>query len=85
MFLLIPGVVEEIILEACMIKRADNPPPKSETHINGLGHFSVDLQSHIHLYSSRMVELSDQGADGPSPVQEIDFINFPPGSVIAFR
>ncbi|XP_071799399.1 glycogen debranching enzyme-like [Asterias amurensis] len=83
--LCVPGVVEEIILEACMIKRADNPPPKSETHINGLGHFSVDLQSHIQLYSSRMVELSDQGADGPSPVQEIDFINFPPGSVIAFR
>ncbi|XP_038048621.1 glycogen debranching enzyme-like [Patiria miniata] len=83
--LCVPGVVEEIILEARMVQKAEAPPPKSDTHINGLGHFTVDLQSNIQLYSSQMVELADHGSEKQSSVQEIDFINFPPGSVIAFK
>ncbi|XP_033098498.1 glycogen debranching enzyme-like [Anneissia japonica] len=83
--LCIPGVVDEIVLEAKMVqKKGSSGFKKNNNFVNGLSEYRVEMQEHIPLFSSNMVELTD-GGEMNSPVQEVDFIDFPPGSVIAFR
>ncbi|XP_077981674.1 glycogen debranching enzyme-like [Glandiceps talaboti] len=82
--LCIPGHLEEIIFEARLVQKNNTPYNKSTSHVNGLCNYGIEIQEHIQLFGSSMCELSDDG-DVNSPVQEVDFINFPPGSVIAFR
>ncbi|XP_019631265.1 PREDICTED: glycogen debranching enzyme-like isoform X1 [Branchiostoma belcheri] len=83
--LCIPGVVEEIILEARLVQKSPDDFNQDGTFINGLNNYQLEMQEHIQLYGSAMVELSGGGEGRNSPVQEVDFINFPPGSIIAFR
>ena len=76
------GKIEEIIVEAKTVKKCSAGSYKrDESFINGLPEFSVSVREHIALHESEMVELKEGG----NALQEIDFINFPPGSVIAFR
>ncbi|CAH1243859.1 AGL, partial [Branchiostoma lanceolatum] len=83
--LCIPGVVEEIILEARLVQKSPDDFNQDGTFINGLNNYQLEMQEHIQLYGSAMIELSGGGEGSNSPVQEVDFINFPPGSIIAFR
>ncbi|XP_035698387.1 glycogen debranching enzyme-like isoform X2 [Branchiostoma floridae] len=83
--LCIPGVVEEIILEARLVQKSPDEFNQDRTFINGLNNYQLEMQEHIQLYGSAMIELSGGGEGSNSPVQEVDFINFPPGSIIAFR
>ncbi|XP_022256947.1 glycogen debranching enzyme-like, partial [Limulus polyphemus] len=86
--LCVPGIVEEIILEARLFhkgqtrKTTENDWAKDETFINGFKDFQLDIREHIQLYESDMVELTESGE---KHVQEVEFTNFPPGSVVAFR
>lgn len=86
--LCVPGVVEEIILEARLFhkgqtaKSTESDWAKDETYINGLKDFQLDIREHIQLYESDMVELTESGE---KHVQEVEFTSFPPGSVVAFR
>ncbi|XP_070563768.1 glycogen debranching enzyme-like [Ptychodera flava] len=82
--LCIPGNLEEIILEGRLVQKKNSSFAKCDNYINGLDNYKLELQEHIQLFGSTMCELSDDGEIN-SPVQEVDFINFPPGSVIAFR
>ncbi len=79
------GIIDEIILEAKMVQLQSETSEQSATHINGLSNYGVKIQQHIKLLASGMCELSEHGAETDAPVQEIDFINFPPGSCIAFK
>ncbi|CAH1775348.1 unnamed protein product [Owenia fusiformis] len=80
--LCVPGIVEEIIVEARTICKGASEFKKEVSYVNGVSNYGVTIQEHVKLYESDMVELKDPG-DGH--LQEIDFVNFPPGSVIAFR
>ena len=79
------GIIDEIILEAKLTQVQSDSVEQSKTHINGLSNYKVEMQQHIKLLASGMCELSEHGAETDVPVQEIDFINFPPSSVIAFK
>ena len=65
-----------------------NFPPGSviafkKVHLLSIMLFSVF--GSILLLASGMYELSEHGGETNAPVQEVDLINFPPGSVIAFK
>ncbi|XP_041474859.1 glycogen debranching enzyme-like [Lytechinus variegatus] len=83
--LCIPGSVEEIILEARLVEQERESAPSSSTHITGLSNYGVQMQTHVTLLNSEVCELLQHGSQAQASLQEIDFINFPPGSVIAFK
>ena len=78
-------MIDEIILEAKLVQRHPTHIGQSDSHINGLSHYTVEMQQHIKLLASGMCELSEHGGETNTPLQEVDLINFPPGSVIAFK
>lgn len=84
----IPGIIEEIIFEARLVPldhlgtTLGPTYKKNERFINGLNDFQLEVKENIKVLASEMIQIIDALEDGS---QEIDFINFPPGSVIAFR
>ncbi|XP_075473238.1 glycogen debranching enzyme isoform X1 [Ascaphus truei] len=82
----IPGKIEEVILEARTVERKSEPYALDEKFINGLPQYTVEIREHIQLKDSKVVRQTDVTTKGPSEfVQEIDFENLTPGSVIIFR
>ncbi|XP_035229752.1 glycogen debranching enzyme-like isoform X2 [Stegodyphus dumicola] len=82
------GVIEEIILEG-LLQPVGHPGTtlgpsqyKDDTFINGLTDFKLKIKENIQIYESEMIESAGVSEDG---YNEIDFIHFPPGSVIVFR
>lgn len=55
---------------------------RDEEFINGLTDFRLRLKENIQIYESEMIESSGLSDDG---YNEIDFIHFPPGSVVVLR
>lgn len=81
--LCIPGVVDEIVFEAHCVRAANGAPfAKHEKFVNGSAEYRLEMREHISLHESKMVELSEASE---AHINELDFSNFPPGSVIAFR
>ena len=81
--LTVPGVVQEIILEARMMKRSSEwvEFEQEAGHINGMSESHVlDMRAHIQLEESHFCQLVNQ-----SSTQEVQFNEFSPGSIIAFR
>ncbi len=79
--------MEEILLEARTVDVELEDAGSSTRHsefICGLRGFSVQLQQHLQLSASTCVKLKVQHF-GNSPRQEIEFLNFPPGSIIVFQ
>uniref|UniRef100_A0A8B9TKE1 Glycogen debranching enzyme n=1 Tax=Anas platyrhynchos TaxID=8839 RepID=A0A8B9TKE1_ANAPL len=82
----IPGKIEEVVLEARTIERNTNPYKKDERFINGLPNFTVELREHIQIKDSKIIKQAGTAIKGPNEfVQEIEFENLTPGSVIVFR
>ncbi|KAM9325243.1 glycogen debranching enzyme [Gastrophryne carolinensis] len=82
----IPGKIEEVILEARTVERKSEPYKKDADFINGLPQYTVDIKEHIQLKDSKIVKQTGVTTKGPNEyVQEIDFENLTPGSVIIFR
>ncbi|XP_064477462.1 glycogen debranching enzyme-like isoform X2 [Ornithodoros turicata] len=82
--LCIPGVIEEVIFEARVVKDPtyDKPEVRDEHYITGVHSYKLEIREHLSLYESKMVELSEASE---ANLQELDFTTFTPGSVIAFR
>ncbi|XP_014676824.1 PREDICTED: glycogen debranching enzyme-like [Priapulus caudatus] len=80
--LCIPGVVDEIVLEARLVPRPGSPARDDRAYIAGLADYACELSEHVPLKDSHMVELSHEGEHG---LQVVDFTCFTPGSVIAFK
>ncbi|XP_075038622.1 glycogen debranching enzyme isoform X1 [Mixophyes fleayi] len=82
----IPGTIEEVILEARTVERSAEPYKKDKNSINGLPQYTVEIREHIQLKDSKIVRQAGVTTKGPNEyVQEIDFENLTPGSVIIFR
>ncbi|KAK2491013.1 hypothetical protein MC885_002083 [Smutsia gigantea] len=82
----IPGKIEEVVLEARTIERNTNPYKKDENSINGMPNITVDIREHIQLNESKIVKQAGVATKGPNEyIQEIEFENLSPGSVIIFR
>ncbi|XP_068808414.1 glycogen debranching enzyme isoform X3 [Struthio camelus] len=82
----IPGKIEEVVLEARTIERNASPYKKDEHFINGLPNFTVELREHIQIKDSKIIKQAGTAIKGPNEfVQEIEFENLTPGSVIVFR
>ncbi|XP_041417474.1 glycogen debranching enzyme isoform X2 [Xenopus laevis] len=82
----IPGKIEEVILEARTVERKAEPYSQDEKFINGLPQYTVEIKEHIQLKESKIVKQAGITSKGPNEfVQEIDFENLTPGSVIIFR
>uniref|UniRef100_A0A8B9S668 Glycogen debranching enzyme n=1 Tax=Apteryx owenii TaxID=8824 RepID=A0A8B9S668_APTOW len=82
----IPGKIEEVVLEARTIERNAGPYKKDEHFINGLPNFTVELREHIQVINSKIIKQAGTAMKGPNEfVQEIEFENLTPGSVIVFR
>ncbi|ELV10507.1 Glycogen debranching enzyme [Tupaia chinensis] len=82
----IPGKIEEVVLEARTIERNTKPYKKNEKSINGLPNFTVEIREHIQLNESKIVRQAGVAIKGPNEyIQEIEFENLSPGSVIVFR
>uniref|UniRef100_A0A4W4E6Z0 Glycogen debranching enzyme n=1 Tax=Electrophorus electricus TaxID=8005 RepID=A0A4W4E6Z0_ELEEL len=84
--MLIPGQIEEVILEARTVERGAGPYVKDKQCVNGLPDYTVELQEHLQLKDSKIVRQGNASVKGCSEfVQEIVFDQLTPGSVIAFR
>ncbi|XP_063282212.1 glycogen debranching enzyme [Pelobates fuscus] len=82
----IPGKIEEVILEARTVDRKAEPYAQDLEFINGLPQYTVEIRENIQLSDSKIVRQAGIATKGPSEfVQEIDFENLTPGSVIIFR
>lgn len=82
----IPGKIEEVILEARTIERDAKPYKKDEKCINGMPTVTVETREHLQLHQSQMVRQAGVTTKGPNEyIQEIEFENLSPGSVIVFR
>ena len=68
-------------MEMRLIQKGDIPYSKNDKYINGMPDYHVCVREHLQVNESDMVEMSDRSC----ATQELDFINFPPGSVIAIR
>ncbi|KAG8178835.1 hypothetical protein JTE90_016506 [Oedothorax gibbosus] len=82
------GTIEEIILEGGL-EPVDHSGTtlgktfnKDDIYINGLTNFKLNIREKLNIYESQMIESAGMSPDG---YNEIDFINFPPGSVIVLR
>lgn len=84
----ISGTIEEIILEGGLEPidhsgvTLGKPFEKDDVYINGLTNFKLNLREKLNVYESEMIESAGVSPDG---YNEIDFIHFPPGSVIVLR
>ncbi len=67
-------------MEARLVKKSDEEFSKSAGFINGLDTHELDMRSHIQLSESKFCHLVNQGS-----TQEVQFNEFCPGSIIAFR
>ena len=84
-YFLIPGQIDEIILEAKLCRKKDtNEFKKDEKFINGLKNYTLQMGEHLNVEKSKMVTFKDDAPANPN-LRELEFISFPPGSVIAFR
>ncbi|XP_042853920.1 glycogen debranching enzyme isoform X5 [Panthera tigris] len=82
----IPGKIEEVVLEARTIERNAKPYRKDENFINGMPNITVEIREHIQLSESKIVKQAGVATKGPNEyIQEIEFENLSPGSVIIFR
>uniref|UniRef100_A0A8I3WQ05 Glycogen debranching enzyme n=1 Tax=Callithrix jacchus TaxID=9483 RepID=A0A8I3WQ05_CALJA len=82
----IPGKIEEVVLEARTIERNVKPYRKDENSINGMPDITVEIREHIQLNESKIVKQAGVATKGPNEyIQEIEFENLSPGSVIIFR
>lgn len=82
----IPGKIEEVVLEARTIERNTKPYKKDEKSINGMPNVTVETREHIQLHESKIVKQAGVTTKGPNEyIQEIEFENLSPGSVIVFR
>ncbi|XP_068096067.1 glycogen debranching enzyme isoform X1 [Hyperolius riggenbachi] len=82
----IPGKIEEVILEARTVEKKAEPYKKDAKFINGLPTYTVEIKEHIQLKDSKIVRQAGVATKGPNEyVQEIEFENLTPGSVIVFR
>ncbi|XP_027724061.1 glycogen debranching enzyme isoform X1 [Vombatus ursinus] len=82
----IPGKIEEVVLEARTVERNTSPYRKDENSINGMPNITVEIKEHIQLNESKIVKQAGVAKKGPNEyVQEIEFENLTPGSVIIFR
>lgn len=80
--LTVPGIVTEVILEARLIKKSPDFVEFEKQHgcINGMDSHVLDLRTNIPLEQSHFCQLVNQ-----SSTQEVQFNEFCPGSIIAFR
>lgn len=83
----IEGTLDEIVLEACLSH--DSTPystpmsfKKDDGYINGLDEYRVAVREHLQLGDSQFVQQVDSGN---AKILQLNFKNFKPGSVIAFR
>ncbi|XP_043941550.1 glycogen debranching enzyme isoform X2 [Protopterus annectens] len=79
----IPGKIEEVVLEARIVERKPFSYKKDPKTINGMPEYTVEISEHIQLKDSKIVKHTVGTSKGH--VQEIEFKNLTPGSVIAFR
>ncbi|KAG1659081.1 Glycogen debranching enzyme [Nymphon striatum] len=81
--LCVPGKVEEVILEVQLNEEHDSATTNdSKKFLVGLSNFKLRMKEHIKLNESEMV-MTKSSSD--SLTTEIEFVNFPPGSVIAIK
>ncbi|MBV95957.1 Glycogen debranching enzyme, partial [Eschrichtius robustus] len=81
----IPGKIEEVVLEARTVERNTEPYRKDANSINGLPNVTVEIREHIQLNESKIVKQAGITTKGPNEfIQEIEFENLSPGSVIIF-
>ncbi|XP_069497645.1 glycogen debranching enzyme isoform X2 [Ambystoma mexicanum] len=82
----IPGKIEEVVLEARTVERKADPFKKDDKFINGMANYTVEFREHIQLKESKIVKQAGITKKGTNEyVQEIEFENLTPGSVIIFR
>ncbi|XP_019484890.1 PREDICTED: LOW QUALITY PROTEIN: glycogen debranching enzyme [Hipposideros armiger] len=82
----IPGKIEEVVFEARTVERNTQPYKKDENSINGMPNITVEISEHIQLNESKIVKQAGIATKGPNEyIQEIEFENLSPGSVIVFR
>ncbi|XP_052492995.1 glycogen debranching enzyme isoform X2 [Budorcas taxicolor] len=82
----IPGKIEEVVLEARTVERNTAPYRKDPNSINGIPNITVEIREHIQLNESKIVKQAGVTTKGPNEyIQEIEFENLSPGSVIIFR
>ncbi|CAK9302640.1 unnamed protein product [Gordionus sp. m RMFG-2023] len=84
--LTVPGIVEEIILEANLeyCPQGKGEFKQDSKYMNGLADYKLNLRTNIQFYGSEMIEYQETG-QSTAAIQDIDFVKFYPGSVIAFR
>ncbi|XP_074640295.1 glycogen debranching enzyme-like [Tubulanus polymorphus] len=82
--LCVPGQVHEIILEAYLKPKNNSHQSheKDPNYINGLNNYVIQVRENVKLYESEMIELNNSKDDD---IEEYEFVNFPPGSVLVIR
>ena len=75
------GVIDDILLETRMVETSGPSYTADEKYVNGLPNFKVIVREHEGIEVSDSIRVTRL-----SPYNlKLDLLNFPPGSVIAFR
>ncbi|XP_066992681.2 glycogen debranching enzyme [Anabrus simplex] len=88
----VEGTIDEVILECSLLHRGARHGEsrfgkpsgfvKNNQYINGLVDYEVEIREHLQLFDSDILERSESG---DANITQINFIKFPPGSVVAIR
>ena len=74
------GIIEEVILQGRLREAKGFKYVKDDKFINGLPEYYLELKTHIPVEQSDMVVITNF-----ERTVQIAFVDFTPGSVIAFR
>lgn len=80
---MLSGKIQDVILEARTVRDPSSTKAffKDDKFINGLTDFKLEIKHDFPTSESSMVKISEVDSENC----EVNFINFRPGSVIAFR
>ena len=75
------GIIQDVLFEMRMVHKESNEYRRHQEHINGLPNYEMQINEKFKPEQSKMIFVSKVNDDGT----EINFKNFTPSSVIAFR
>lgn len=77
----LPGIIEDVLFEMKMVHKDSSEYRRHQEHINGLPNYQMQITEKIKAEQSKMIFVSHVDDNGT----QINFKNFTPSSVIAFR
>lgn len=79
------GVINEVVLEARLDPTTGPKYVRDTAFINGLPSYKLDMREHIKVSESQVFKVHTKSTEEVPSEQFLEFVNFPPGSLVAFQ